>query len=338
MAKKAKIIGWGSYLPEKILSNSDLEKIVDTSDDWIVTRTGMKERRIAGDQEFSSDMGLKAARKALKAAGVTSDSLDLILVATITPDHVFPSNSCLVQAQLGASNAAAMDIQAACSGYLYALSVAKSFIESGSYRKILVIASEKLSSIVDYEDRNTCVLFGDGATACVVSDEGKGLTINEVCLGADGNKCNLIQMPAGGSKIPASMESVKNKQHYIQMNGKEVFKNAVRHMESASRLCLERANIPESKIKWLVPHQANMRIIQALAKRFELPMERVFVTIHKYGNTSASSLGIALGELLQEKEISPGDHILLAAFGAGLTWGASVLSFDGDEGEESNGK
>lgn len=326
MSCKAKIIGLGSYLPRRVLSNEDLEKMVDTSDEWIVTRTGMKERRLAADHESTSDMGYEAAKKALEASKVDPNDIDLILVATCTPDHAFPSTACLIQDRLGALNAAALDIQAACTGFLYALSIAKAYVESGAYRQVLVVAAEKLSSIVDYTDRNTCVLFGDGASACVVTDADSGYTIESVNLGADGQQSKLLMVPGGGSRQPASQETVSQGLHYLQMEGKEVFKHAVRRMESAVKNCLEETGLEQQGISWLVPHQANTRIIESLAKRFEVPKERVFLTIHKYGNTSASSVGIALDELLQEKDVRRGEHIVLFAFGAGLTWGAAAIT------------
>jgi 3-oxoacyl-[acyl-carrier-protein] synthase-3 len=328
MEKFAKIVGTGSYLPEKVLSNLDLEKIVDTNDEWIVTRTGMKERRIARDDETTSEMGLAAAKKALEVAQVSPNEIDLILFATFTPDYICPSSACLLQAKLGATKAAAVDIQAACTGFLYGLSMAKAFIESGMYQNILLVASEKLSSFTNYQDRNTCILFGDGASAAVISGKGKGLKIQDVTLGADGEQAQLIVVPGGGSCLPASEATVAEKLHTIQMEGKEVFKHAVRRMEFASKEALDRSGLKEEEISYLVPHQANLRIIEALAKRFEVPFEQVFVTIHKYGNTSASSLGIALDELLKEKAPASGDNILLTAFGAGLTWGAAVLSHE----------
>ncbi len=324
----AKIIGTGSYVPERVLTNQDLEKMVETNDEWIVSRTGMKERRIARADEFTSDMGLAAAKKALEASKIPAESLDLILFATLTPDYVFPSTACLIQTQLGATKAAAVDVQAACTGYLYALGMAKAFIESGIYKNVLIIAAEKLSSIVNYKDRNTCVLFGDGASAAVISSEGKGLAIREISLGSDGELAKLLILPAGGSRQPATRETVDCGLHYLQMEGKEVFKHAVRRMEAASKEVIDRAGIKESEISWLIPHQANMRIIEAVAKRFEVPMEKVFITIHKYGNTSASSLGIALDEMLRQNNAKKGDNILLTAFGAGLTWGASVLTHE----------
>jgi 3-oxoacyl-[acyl-carrier-protein] synthase III len=324
----AKIIGTGSYVPERVLSNSDLEKMVDTNDEWIVTRTGIKERRIARSDEFTSDMGFAAAQKALEAAQMPPENLDLILFASITPDYLFPSTACLIQSKLGAAKAAAVDVQAACTGYIYALGMAKAFIESGIYKNILIVASEKLSSIVNYQDRNTCILFGDGASAAVVSSEGKGLIIRDVSLGSDGQLGELVKVPAGGSRRPATRETVDCSLHFLQMDGKEVFKHAVRRMESASKESIEKAGLKEEDISWLVPHQANMRIIEALAKRFQIPTEKVFVTIHKYGNTSASSVGIALDELLRQQSLNSGEHILLSAFGSGLTWGASVLTHE----------
>jgi len=323
--KKARIIGTGAYLPKRVLTNSDLEKMVDTSDEWIVSRTGMRERRIAAEDEFTSDMGIKAAKAAIAKANIDPNSIDLILVATLTPDYTFPSTACLIQSALGIE-AAAVDIQAACSGYIYGLSMAKAFVESGLYSNILIIAAEKLSSIVDYEDRSTSILFGDGASACVVSDQGKGLVIRNVILGADGDQADILKMPAGGSRNPTSQETVNQKMHFIKMGGREVFKHAVRRMETSSKECIDRAGLKEEDISWLIPHQANIRIIDAIAKRFQVPNERVFITVDKYGNTSASSVGIALDELLEEKTVASGDNILLTAFGAGLTWGSTVLT------------
>ena len=323
---RARIIGTGSYLPAKILSNQDLEKLVETSDDWITTRTGMKERRIASETESTSFMGTEAAKKAMEKAGITARDIDLILVATITPDYPFPNTASLIQANLEAAGAAAVDIQAACSGYVYGLSMAKAYVESGMYRHVLLIASEKLSSVTDYQDRSTCVLFGDGAAACIVSDQGAGFSIDGVVLGADGTQKDILYMPGGGSSLPASIETVQERKHFIKMEGKETYKHAVRRMESAAIQCLEKVGCVEEDLSYLIPHQANMRIIEALAKRFKMPMEKVFLTIHKYGNTSASSCGIAFDELILDKELHEGEKILLVAFGAGLTWGAVILT------------
>jgi 3-oxoacyl-[acyl-carrier-protein] synthase-3 len=323
---KAKIIGTGSYLPRKVLSNQDLEKMVETSDEWIFTRTGIKERRIAAQDEFTSHMGARAAASAIANAGICAEDIDFILVATLTPDYIFPSTACLIQREIGAKRAGAVDIQAACSGYLYLLSMAKAFIESGLYKNILIVAAEKLSSIVNYKDRSTCILFGDGASACVISAQGKGLAIEHVALGADGELAELIILPGGGSRVPASMETVSEGKHYLQMAGNEVFKHAVRRMETSCKECLEAAGLNELEISWLIPHQANSRIIDAIARRFEhLPPERIVKTVQKYGNTSASSVGIALDEVISANPLKEGERVLLTGFGAGLTWGAAVL-------------
>ncbi len=324
--RKAKIIGTGSYLPKKTLSNSDLEKMVETSDEWIFTRTGMRERRIAEKDEFTSTMGVEAAKRAIENAKIQPEDIDFILVATLTPDYLFPSTACLIQEQLGLKNVPGMDVQAACTGFLYALSVAKGFIEAGLYKNILVIASEKLSSIVDYEDRTTCVLFGDGAGACIVSSAEQGLNLESFCLGSDGEQAELLLLPAGGCKNPTSNQTVKEKMHYIKMEGNEVFKHAVRRMEAASKECLIKANVKEEEISWFIPHQANVRIIDAMAKRFtHLPQERIYKTVHKYGNTSASTVIIALDELMRKGTVKDKENILLTAFGSGFTWGAVLL-------------
>jgi len=327
-----KIIGTGSYLPEKILSNKDLEKMVETSDEWIVTRTGIKERHIAKEDEYTSDMAYQASLRALEDAKLDPKEIDLILVATLTPDYIFPSTACLVQQKLGATKAAALDIQAACTGYIYALSIAKAYIEAGIYQNILIVASEKLSSIVDYTDRSTCVLFGDGAAACVVSSNSDkpGLIVDAVTLGADGVQSELLILPGGGSRHPATEQTVKEKMHYLKMSGNEVFKHAVRRMENASKECLEIAEMQETDIHHLIPHQANLRIIDAIARRFShIPSERVYKkVVERYGNTSASSVGIALDDLMKEKKINHGENVLMTAFGAGLTWGATILTSD----------
>lgn len=324
--KTAHIIGMGSYLPERILTNSDLEKMVETSDEWIVSRTGMKERRIAAENEHSSDMGAAAAQKALADAAVAAGDIDLILVATMTPDHLCPSTAAIIQHKLGAAKAAVADVQAACTGYLYALSMAKAYIESGMYKTILVIATEKMSAFIDYTDRNTCVLFGDGASASVVSSQSKGLQIEGICLGADGELSELIIVPAGGGRMPASHETVVQAQHFLKLSGKEVFRHAVRRMGAAAQECLELCGYTEKEMRWMIPHQANLRIIDAIAKQMDIPDDKVYKTVHKYGNSSASSVAIALDEALKEKVVQKGDHLLLVAFGGGLTWGAAILT------------
>ena len=323
----ARITGIGSYLPERVLTNSDLEKMVETSDEWIVSRTGMRERRVAAIDEFTSDMGAKAASQALLNAELTSNYIEMIIVATMSPDYISPSTANIIQAKIQANQAAAMDIQAACSGFLYGLSLAKAYVESGMYQNVLVIASEKMTAFVDYQDRSSCVLFGDGAAAVVVSNKKTGLAIETICLGADGQLADLVIIPAGGSRHPASTETVEKKLHYFKMSGKEVFKHALRRMTAAARECLTKANLTESDISWLIPHQANERIISAIAKQFSMTEKQVYKkTLPKYGNTSASSVAIALDELLQEEEIQKGEHLLLVAFGGGLTWGATILT------------
>ncbi len=328
MIKKAKIIGTGSYLPKKVLTNHDFEKMVETSDEWIVSRTGIRERRIAAEDEFTSDLAHQASLKALEDAKISPDDIDLIIVATLTPDYIFPSTSCLLQHKLKAKNAAAFDIQAACSGYLYGLALAKDLVERKSYKNVLLVAAEKLSSIVNYKDRSTCVLFGDGAAAAIISLEGKGFDIKAVTLGSDGEQALLLMQIAGGSRNPASFETVEKCQHSIYMEGNALFKHAVRRMEAASKDVLDKLNMQETDIAWLIPHQANDRIIAAIAKRFShLPKERVYRdVVEKYGNTSASSVGIALDELVKAKKIKNKENILFTAFGAGLTWAAAVIT------------
>lgn len=331
MKTKARIIGTGVYLPKKVLTNADLEKIVETSDEWIVSRTGMKERRIAADDEFSSTMGAEAAKEAIENAGLSVEDIDLIIVATSTPDYFFPSTAALIQKQINARNIPSFDLQAACTGFLYGLEMAKAHIEAGLSKNVLLIATEKLSSMVNYKDRRTCVLFGDGAAAAVISNQGAGLFINEVCLGADGGEADLLKIPGGGSRQPTTQQTLDEDKHFIEMQGKEVFKHAVRRMESATKECLAKAGLEEKDLSYLIPHQANERIIDAMAKRFEIEKEKVMKTVHKYGNTSASGVAIALHEMLGEKDVQNKEHILLVAFGAGFTWGAALLTKDDHE-------
>lgn len=314
-----------SYLPKKILTNHDLAKIVDTSDEWIWTRTGIRERHIASDEEFASTMGSRAARAALDRAGLSPTQIDLIIVTTMTPDYLCPSTAALIQHDIGAAQAAAVDINAACSGFVYGLSMAKAFIESATYTTILLISTEKNSAFVDYTDRKTCVLFGDGASACVISREGRGLKIRTTHLGASGEEADLITIKAGGCRLPASPSSYSEKLHCLQMNGKELFKHAVRRMEEAINLCLVHADVAPSSLRWLVPHQANIRIIDALAKRLSIPQDRVAITIDTCANTSSSTIPIALNSLLDKDQVASRDLILVTAFGGGLTWGAALL-------------
>lgn len=319
------IIGAGKYVPEKILSNKDLEQMVDTNDEWITTRTGIKERRIASNEEATSDLALKAAEAALKSAGLTGSDIDLIIVATITPDMAFPSVACILQHKLGAAHAAAFDISAACSGFIYALANASSLIKSGLYKNALVIGAETLSKITDYTDRNTCILFGDGAGAVVLGEVPEGRGFRSFELGADGSGGDLLNLRGGGSRNPSSIESVQNKLHYIYMNGREVFKFAVRIMGSAAEEALKKANMDKSEIDLLVPHQANIRIIQSALERLELDQEKCVVNLDKYGNVSAASIPLALVEAIEEGRVKDGDRLLLVGFGGGLTWGACTL-------------
>ncbi|MEG1411573.1 MAG: beta-ketoacyl-ACP synthase III [Terrisporobacter sp.] len=324
MNTKAGIVGVGSYLPEKVISNFDFEKIMDTSDEWIRTRTGISERRIVDKNEATSDLATKAAIKAIDDANLTPQDIDLIIVATITPDMVFPSTACLVQSNIKATKAVCFDLEAACSGFIYGITIAKQFIETNTYKHVLVIGSEAMSRILDYEDRSTSILFGDGAGAVVMGpvDEGGVLSTN---LGSDGNGKDYLNIPAGGSKQPASEETVKNRLHYVKMAGNDVFKFAVRIMQDASVKCIESANLDIQDIDYLIPHQANIRIIEASAKRLKLSMDKVHVNLDRYGNMSAASIPVALDEAYRDGKIKKGDNIVLVGFGGGLTWGASVI-------------
>lgn len=319
------VIGTGKYVPEKILTNSDLEKMVDTNDEWIVSRTGIKERHIAAPDQATSDLAYEAAIKALESAGMTGSDLDLIIVATITPDSSFPSTACILQDKLGAKGAAAFDLSAACSGFVYGLATATSFIQSGMYNNALVIGADCLSRITDYTDRNTCVLFGDGAGAVIVGEVPEGRGFKSFDLGAEGAGGSLLQMEGGGSRLPASVETVENKKHYIYMNGREVFKFAVRVMGTATIEVLRKAGLERTDVDLFVPHQANIRIIQSSMQRLELPEEKVVVNVDKYANTSAASIPLALVEAAEEGRMKAGDTVLMVGFGGGLTWGASVL-------------
>lgn len=323
----AGILGTGSYLPEKILTNFDLEKMVDTSDEWITTRTGIKERRIADPSQATSDLATEASKRALEDANLKPEDLDMIIVATVTPDMNFPSTACIVQANLGALNAAAFDISVGCSGFIYGLAIAQQFVETGMYRNVLVIGAETLSKIINWKDRNTCVLFGDGAGAAVVGRVESGYGILESYLGADGTGGKYLYMPAGGSRMPASHETVEKNLHTIFMEGQEVFKFAVKVMDSATIEVLERCGLTPEDIDMLIPHQANTRIIEAARKRLKLTNDKVYINLDKYGNTSAASVAIALDEAYRKGLIKKGDIILTVAFGAGLTWASSVIKW-----------
>lgn len=326
------ISGVGSYVPEKVVTNNDLSKIVETSDEWIIERTGIHERRIASDNMATSDMATIAAKNALEDANIKSKDIDLIIVATVTSDHAFPSTACIIQKNIGAVNAAAFDINVGCSGFVYGLSIGESFIKSGMYKKVLVIGAETLSKIVDWGDRNTCVLFGDGAGACVLEKCEEGFGILSIELGSDGNNGEVLTQPAGGSRIPASIDTIENKLHFIKMDGKEVFKFAVRVMEKTSINTLKKANLELNDLDFLIPHQANMRIIDAAAKKLKLEKDKICVNLNKYGNMSSASIPVALNEAVKDNRIKKGDNILLVAFGAGLTWASMVIRWSRRDG------
>jgi len=330
--KAVGIIGIGTYLPEKIVTNKDLESIVETSDEWIVDRTGIRERRIAASDIATSDLASRAAQRALDDAGVTAEEIDLIIVASATPDMFFPSTACLVQANIKATNAAAFDLAAGCSGFVYAMVTGSQFIKTGLYKKVLVIGAETLSKILDWTDRNTCVLFGDGAGAAVLAETSPGYGILASQLGADGAGGDLLKLPAGGSRNPATDETVSQRLHFIHMSGNEVFKFAVKIMGEAANKTLEAAGLSAADVDCLIPHQANIRIIQSAAKRLKLPMDKVMVNVDKYGNTSAASIPIALEEAVHSGKIKQGDHVVLVGFGAGLTWASAVMKW----GKEAN--
>lgn len=319
------IIGTGKYVPEKILTNQDLEKMVDTSDEWIVSRTGIKERHVAAEHEATSDLAYHAAVNALKSAGMHAEDLELIIVATITPDMFFPSTACLLQDRLGAKKAAAFDLSAACSGFVYGLATATNFVKTGMYNNALVIGVDCLSRITDYSDRNTCVLFGDGAGAAIVGEVPEGRGFQAFDLGAEGAGGAHLYIEAGGSRLPASAETVNTNKHYVYMNGREVFKFAVRVMGSATEAVLAKAGIDKKDIDLFIPHQANIRIIKSAMERLELPEEKVVINVDRYANTSAASVPLALVEAQESGRLKPGDKVLMVGFGGGLTWGSSVL-------------
>ena len=320
------IKGTGSYTPANIKTNDDLAEFVDTSEEWIFTRTGIKERRFATEGENTSHMGTEASRRALANAGIQASDVDLVIVATITPDMPFPSTACLIQTQLGVSNAACMDIEAACSGFLYIMEVAASLIKTGRYQNALIVGTEKLSSILDWEDRTTCVLFGDGAGAAVLGPSDCPQTgLLDFKLGADGANGEVLFMPGGGSANPATGASIDNRLHFLKMRGKEVFKLAVKVMQQAAKEILEQNGLNSDQLTCVIPHQANLRIIELLSSRLEIPMDRFYINLERYGNTSAASIPIALDEAFRDGRINSGDLVLLVAFGAGLTWGATLV-------------
>lgn len=321
------IVGLGAWLPEQKITNHDLMKLVDTSDQWILTRTGISERRKASAEEAASDLGTKAAQKALAMAKVKAEDVDLIIVATVTPDMLFPATACLVQKNLGAAGAAAFDLAAACSGFLYALAVGSQFVATGVYNTVLVVAAEVLTKIINWEDRNSCILFGDGAGAAVLQAVEKGSGFLSFDLGADGMGADLLKVPAGGSRKPACQETVQNKEHFLVMSGNEVFKFAVKAMADTSLKALEKAGLSQEDLACLIPHQANTRIIEAVRKRLGLPAEKVFINLDRYGNMSSASIPVALAEAVEKGYLHKGDLLLLVGFGAGLTWGSAVMKW-----------
>ncbi len=317
------ILGMGMYVPPKVLTNHDLEKMVDTSDDWIISRTGIKERHIAEPGTATSDLAFPAAEEALKNSGIAPGDLDLIIMATTTPDMLFPSTACLLQQRLGAVNAACFDLSAACSGSVYALITAQQFLLSGRFRNVLVVGAEVLSAFVDWTDRSTCILFGDGAGAVVLGPVARGGIIASD-MGADGAQAALLCMPGGGSKYPPSYQSIDQRLHYLQMSGGDLFKVAVRRMADSTKRVIAQAGLSVDQVSCFIPHQANLRIIESVAKFADVPMDKIYLNLQRYGNTSAASNLIALYEAVRDGVVKPGDKVVLVAFGAGLTW-ASVL-------------
>jgi len=318
------IVGLGAYLPPKVLTNKDFEKMVDTSDEWITTRTGIKERHIAEDGVATSDLAVEAAREALEEANIKPEDIELIIIATITPDMQFPSTACLVQKKLGAKKAVCFDVSAACAGHIYALVTAEQFIKTGKFKNALVVGAEKLSSITDWQDRSTCVLFGDGAGACVLAKADTKNIISSY-LGSSGWESDLLKLPGGGSLHPATRKTVDERLHYIKMNGSEVFKNAVRVMAQAANEAITRAGLKCSDIDCIIPHQANIRILMSVVKRIGLDEDKVFLNIEKYGNMSSASSAVALYEAAKRGRLKKGDVVVLDAFGGGFVWGACVI-------------
>ncbi|TKJ47510.1 3-oxoacyl-ACP synthase [Candidatus Aerophobetes bacterium Ae_b3a] len=325
--RKTKIAGTGSYLPEKVLTNADLEKMIDTSDEWIRTRTGIKERRIVAQGQASSDLAYEASRKAMQAAQVKAEELDMIIVATITPDMIFPATACVLQEKLGVKGIAAFDLEAACSGFLYGITIGSQFIATGMYDNILVVAAEALSKIIDWKDRSTCVIFADGAGAAVLQPSFDNSGIISNYLGADGTGADLVGVPAGGSRLPASQETVRDRQHYMKMRGNGLFKRAVKAMIQAIDVSLEKGGLTYNEIDFFIPHQANIRIINPVAKRIGLDKNKVCINLDQCGNMSAASVAVALDQAVREGKIKKGDKVLLTCFGGGLTWASLVIEW-----------
>lgn len=327
MKRYAQIVGWGMYVPEKIITNQDLERMVDTSDEWIRTRTGIIQRRVAAPKESTATLATRAAQAAIQVADLSPSKIDLVIVATVTPDYLFPAVSCLVQDALGASHAGAMDVNSGCSGFVYGVAVAGALISSGVYDNILVIGSETLTRITDWSDRNTCILFGDGAGAVLMQATDTPTGLMASVLGSDGSGANIMLVPGGGSRHPPTLETVQNRLHYIKMDGKGVFRFAVPAIAKATQQVVKEAGLTMDDIDLLIPHQANMRIMHAAAKAMDLPLEKVYSNVERYGNTSAATIPIALCEAIEEGRVSPGDHLVFVGFGAGLTWAAAALQW-----------
>lgn len=325
--RSASIVSTGAYLPSRVLTNAELEKMVDTTDEWILSRTGIRERRIAAEGEYTSDMASKAAQQAMELGGISPQEIDLIIVATCTGDTVFPSTACYVQSKIGATRAAAFDVQAACAGFLYGFVTAASFITAGTYNTVLVIGAEKLSSIVNWKDRNTCVLFGDGAGAVILQHRpgARGLLSSD--MGADGGQTSILSVPAGGCRIPLTHDNLDSRLQYLQMSGKEVFKYAVTAMNRSAGESLEKAGVKPEQVRWFIPHQANQRIVDAVAQRMNVGLEHFVINLDRYGNTSAACMPIALHETNMAGKFNRGDLILMVSFGGGLTWASTVLEW-----------
>jgi len=325
---RAGILGTGSYVPPKVLTNKDLEKMVETTDEWIVTRTGIKERHQAEAGVFTSDLAVEASKRALESAGLTAKDLDLIILGTITPDMPTPSTACFVQSKLGAPQAAAFDISAACSGFVYGLSVARAFVESGLYKRVLLIGAEKLTTFIDWKDRTTCVLFGDGAGAVIIGEvpEGKRQILSTY-MSANGDEADLLKIPGGGCRFPSSLETVEQRLHALKMEGKEIFKIGVRVMSEATKKAVDMAGITLDQVSLVIPHQANIRIVDAIRERLEVPAEKVFINLDKVGNTSAASVGIALDDAVRSGRVKDGQYIAFVAFGAGTTLASAVVKW-----------
>lgn len=322
------IIGLGYYLPEEILTNQKLESLINTSDEWISSRTGIKERRIASSEEATSDLAVQAASKALKSANISPEEIDLIIVATLSPDMQFPSTACIVQHKLGLKNAVAFDIEAACSGFIFAMSIAEQYLKNNTYKTALVIGAEIFSRIIDWQDRNTCVLFGDGAGAVILRKVENNYGIISINMGSDGSGADLLKIPAGGSLIPTSINSVENKLHFIKMNGKEIYKFATNSVVNSLKIELDKRKIKTSEIDLLIPHQANIKIIECIADKLSLSADKVFVNLEKYGNTSAASIPIAICEAYDNKKLCKNDLVILIGFGAGLNWGSVIYRWN----------